>query len=283
MSSKIKFGIVDELYNNTLSLYQDGSTNQNCHKLIFSILHNCNNCFWITILQSPAKNIKVNFEIANKESSVSQRSSVQAIVWQPNTTYYNSGKLGQNQILLKIRHEVRDNIGFDQWQGEYIYPGISEDSIQLEGQAKGNIIEFSEIYYEGQQKIVFNNKIQIDTIDKKAIWSDGIVKFETTLKPESADYVEPRLLEKYKKFQTQFFDLECNLSGKLQASQCLIIDKSNQQKSMLSSFGFPTIQTGESSTDIIFDHKAYGLCLLLKYSIDNKTLESKLIDTQKTC
>jgi hypothetical protein len=205
------------------------------------------------------------------------------IVWEPNVTYYNSGKFGNNYILLRIRHEVRQNIGFDQWQGDYIYPGISEDSIRLEGKASGNIVELSEMYDINRQSVASKNKISIDLVGKKAIWSDEISQYVTILQPDTEENVEIGLLQKYKKFETRFFDLDCKLEGKLQVGACLIYDKLGNAKSKIPAFGFPSIQTLENSVEIIFDRKSYGVCILEKYSVDTKSLDFKLVSKETNC
>jgi hypothetical protein len=207
----------------------------------------------------------------------------QPIVWEPNETYYNSGKFGQNDILLKIRNEVRENIGFDQWQGDYIYPGISEASIHLEGQAKDDILELSEMYDINRQFVASKNKITIDLIGKTAIWSDGLSQYITILEPDTVENVEIGLLQKYKKLETQFFDLECMLEGMLQVGKCKVLNKEGLEKSQLEALGFPELKVLENSAQIIFDKKAYGLCTLKKYSIDVKTLDNSLISQETNC
>jgi hypothetical protein len=209
----------------------------------------------------------------------------QAVVWQDNTTYYYKGKFGINQIFLQIRKENRENYHLDIWTGEYLYEGISDKTINLEGKETNGILELKEFVYDiDGSKIESKNKITIDSTGKKAIWSSDDLTYTTILQPEIGDEVKIGLLQKFKIVETQFFDLNCILSGKLEVGKCKVVDKNNTEKSTLDVFGFPVlVENNKKNTVLTFEKVAYGVCSMQKIEIDNTSLEAKTIMQKNGC
>jgi hypothetical protein len=192
---------------------------------------------------------------------------------------YYSGTLGStSSIILKIgKHPVhhRDTKPF---YAEYKYIGVSEDYISMEGDLVGGIFEFIEKP---------NAIVKIDPTTKSGSWSDGKNTYPISLEEFVVDPTEPNknpievgLLKKYRKVISDYFDLGCETSGKLNVGGCGLYDKKGSQLNYIESLGFPKIlDSNKEYTNLEFNFNGYGVCAYRKLQINNSNLTFKELES----
>jgi hypothetical protein len=225
---------------------------ENLEKSSFSSVHDSSS---IQINPKLTENINVDFR--NMEES---------------DRLYYSGTLGDNsQIVLKIGKHALHHSKINSHYAEYIYVGVGENSINLEGNLINGIFEFLE-----KPDAV----IKINPETKTGSWNDGKNNYPISLEEFAVDPAEPNknpievgLLKRYRSVKTNYFDLKCETSGRLTVGGCNIISKKGDESGYLKSIGFPRIlYSNKEFTVLEFSYNGYGVCAYHKYRVTNSDL-----------
>jgi hypothetical protein len=185
---------------------------------------------------------------------------------------YYTGTLGDNSpIVLKIGKHALHHSKLNSHFAEYIYVGVGENSINLEGNLINGVFEFLEKP---------NAVIKINPETKTGSWDDGKNNYPISLEEFVVDPAEPnknpievRLLKKNKVVKTDYFDLYCETSGKINVGGCGLINKKGVQITYIKSIGFPKILNANKEFTVLeFSYDGYGVCAYHKYRINNSDL-----------
>jgi hypothetical protein len=183
-------------------------------------------------------------------------------------TAYYTGTLGESKIALRIGKNPKITSSVDaQFGGEYIYVGINDEYIRIQGDLKSATLELKEND---------TTTIKLDLINQSGTWTNGSKTLPIKLENSNINTVGVALEQKNKIVKTEFFDLNCETSGKLRVGSCQVVDKSGNSKGEMKVFGFPISQVVKDNyTEVIFDFKGYGICSYSKFNVDNNSFEIK--------
>lgn len=185
---------------------------------------------------------------------------------------YYSGTLGDNSpIVLKIGKHALHHSKLSSHFAEYIYEGVGENSIYLEGNLINGVFEFLEKP---------NAVIKINPKTKTGSWDDGKKNYPIKLDQFFPDPAEPTrnpievgLLKRYRNVNTNHFDLNCETSGNLTVGGCGLIDKKGSPITYIKSIGFPKIlDSNKEYTNLEFDFNGYGVCSYRRIRVNNSDL-----------
>jgi hypothetical protein len=192
---------------------------------------------------------------------------------------YYSGTLGdKSPIVLKIGKHALHHSKLNSHFAEYIYVGVGENSINLEGDLINGVFEFLEKP---------NATIKINPETKSGSWNDGktnyLIKLDQFIPDPAKLYnnpIEVGLKQRYKTIKTDYFDLRCETSGNLNVGGCDLINKKGDKSNNIESLGFPRIlYSNKEFTNLEFGYNGYGVCSIKLYRVNNIDLSLNKLES----